>query len=398
MSSGANPTRFIPGDGGRVLMLSMRRINNVVANCMNYEFEDVVAESTGADRVEVGNFPALERSRRAYRIVRELTGAAALARAAAPAPPVVRLERDYDLFFPVFNHPHELYALAAVPDWRRRCRLAACFLNEPTRNLLPKYLLELLREFDYVFLGIRGPVDAVARMAGRPCAYLGSGTDALRFSPLPGRPRRAIDVCNIGRRSAVTHDALLAMARAGEIFYYFDTVAASGFDMKQRTFQVQDPAEHRFLFASLLRRTRYYVANRARANEPEFNGGQDEIAGRFYEGAAAGTIMIGAPPDADHFRQQFDWPDAVIRMPFDFPEIRRFLRELDQDPMRIESARARNAHFAALRHDWIYRYLRVLETLDLKPGPKVLERVDRLQALAGEALKMAPGTASCSAA
>src|SRR5208283_420407 len=99
-------------------------------------------------------------------------------------------------------------------------------------------------------------------------------------------------------------------------------------------------AEHRFLFASLLKRSRYYIANRSRVNEPEYTSGKDEISGRFYEGAAAGTVMLGEAPNVEHFRQQFDWPDAVIRLPFDSADAGRIIAELDKDSQRLARIRA----------------------------------------------------------
>ncbi len=284
--------RIVRG-GGPVLQLSMRRIHDLVAFCAPYEFEDVVAEVTGADRVEAENPDAIERVRRVYKLARFGTRSRRLARALTPALPAPRLTREYDLFFPVFNHPFELFALAAVPEWRARCRKAACFINELWAHELPGYLLELLAEFDHVFIGVRHPVEEVGRLVGRPCTYLPLAADVLRFAPDPGFPERAIDVCNIGRRSAVTHAALLVLARERRIFYYYDTVRASGERGKQMTFSVGNPAEHRLLLASILQRSKYYVANRARVNEPEMTEGKEEISGRFYEGAAAGAVLIG---------------------------------------------------------------------------------------------------------
>jgi hypothetical protein len=298
----------------------------------------------------------------------------------------VRLERDYELFFPVFNHVHELFALAAVPDWRRRCRVAACFVNELWAHLLPGYLLELLAEFDHVFVGVRHIVADVERIVGRPCSYLPLATDVLRFAPFPERPDRAIDVCNIGRRSPVTHEALMGLAREGRIFYYYDTVAASGAGQKQRTFRVDNASEHRWLLASLLGRSRYFIANRGRINEPEFTQGNDEISGRFYEGAAAGTVMLGEPPRTAEFERQFDWPDAVIPLPFDSPDVGRRLAELDQDPERLARIRRDNVANAALRHDWVHRIRRVFETLGLQPTEAMLARERSLQALAATLL------------
>ena len=391
MKEDRDGTRLVRGRGGSLLLLSMRGLADLVAFCLQYEFEDVIAEVTGADRVEPGDRHALELSRRAYKLARLATGSRRLAGAFAPRPSTVRLERDYELFFPVFNNAYELYALATVPDWRRRCRVAACFVNELWVHLLPGYLLELLAGFDHIFLGVRHSLDDVARIVGRPCSYLPLAVDVLRFAPSPEPPPRTIDVCNIGRRSPVTHEALLRLAREGRMFYYYDTVAASGDGNKQRTFRVDDAAEHRLLLASLLQRSRYYVANRGRVNEPEVTQGHDEIGGRFYEGAAAGTVMLGEAPRSEEFDKQFDWPDAVIRLPFDSPDVECVLRELDADPSRLERIRRENVRNAALRHDWVHRLRTVFETLGISPTEAMLQRQARLERLADPVVEMRVG-------
>jgi hypothetical protein len=369
----------------------MRRLADLVGFCLQYEFEDVVADVTGADRVDVGERKALEFSRRVYKLARLATGSQRFAGACAPRPATVRLERDYDLFFPIFNNAHELYALATVPDWRQRCRVAVCFINELWPHLLPRYLLELLAEFEHVFVGARHAVSEVARIVGRPCSYLPAAADVLRFSPFPEPPPRTIDVCNIGRRSPVTHDALLRFARGRRIFYYYDTVAASGEGEKQRTFHVDNAGEHRLLLASLLQRSRYFIANRGRVNEPELMMGRDEIAGRFYEGAAAGTVMLGEPPRTEEFERQFGWSDALIPLAFDSPDVGRALVELDEDPGRLERIRRDNVRNAALQHDWVHRLRTVFETVGIPPTEAMLAREKRLQALAALALEAPAG-------
>ena len=140
---------------------------------------------------------------------------------------------------------------------------------------------------------------------------------------------------------------------------------------------------HRLLLASNLQRTRYYFANRARVNEPEYTRGRDEISGRFYEGAAAGTVMIGEAPRVDSFDQQFDWSDAVIHVPFDSPDIMRILSQLDADPARLARIRRNNITNAAMRHDWLYRVRTVFDTFQLPHTPAMFERQQRLQAIAG---------------
>ena len=186
-------------------------------------------------------------------------------------------------------------------------------------------------------LGPANSVKDVARITGRPCTYLPLAVDVLRFAPSSCDQPRPIEVCNIGRRSPVTHQALLEDADRRQSFYYYDTVAASGADLKDRTFRVDNPHEHRRMLATLLKHSRYYIANRGYVNKPEFTAGHDEISARFYEGAAAGTVMIGEAPRTEEFKQQFDWPDAVIHLPFDSPDIGRILADLNGDPERLAS-------------------------------------------------------------
>ena len=57
-----------PSVQGKVLLLSQRRISDLVAFCIGYEFEDVLAAVTDARRIDVTDRRALEFSRRAYKL------------------------------------------------------------------------------------------------------------------------------------------------------------------------------------------------------------------------------------------------------------------------------------------------------------------------------------------
>ena len=369
---------------GKVLLLSQRRVADLVAFCLAYEFEDVFAAVTGAQRVDVTDLPALEFYRRAYKLFRLASGSPRLAHLLAPSPrSKVVLEYDFELFFPIFSNIYELYSLATIPNWRQRCRKAACFITEA--DLLPQYPLELLSTFDHVFLASSHSVQDVARMTGRPCTYLPPAVDVPRFTPSSLDQSRPIYVCNIGRRSPITHQALLEVAERQQVFYYYDTVAATGFDLKQRTFRVDNPREHRGMLATILKHSCYFVANRSRVNQPEFTAVRDVISARFYEGAAAGTVMIGEAPRSEEFKQQFNWPDAVIHVPFDCPDIDNILADLNRDPERLRTIRRNNAREAALRHDWLRRIQVVFDTLGLTPTEEMRARAQRLDRIASQA-------------
>jgi hypothetical protein len=255
------------------------------------------------------------------------------------------------------------------------------------------YLIELLKNFDHVFVGVHGSVDAVAKICGRPCTYLPMGVDALAFCPYPNPPFRSIDVCGIGRRSPVTHQALLDFAQKTSLFYYYDTTqTTSGRGVaKAVSFRVTNYREHRMLFANLLKRSRYFIANRAWADQPNVTRGRGEIAARFYEGAASGAIMLGDPPDGDDFRRQFGWTDSVVPTPFHAPQIADVITELDADPARSARIRRDSIVNALHLHDWAYRLRTVLETVGLPPTDRLLAREATLRALAADVLRSPEG-------
>jgi hypothetical protein len=370
----------------------MRSVADLVAYCALYEFEDIFVDLTDSDLGKVNDLDGLERSRKVYKAARILSGSPRLAELARPKRPSLRLPKKYEFFLPVFNHPHELYALNAIRDWRDHCRIAACYICEAWDTRLPVYLIELLKTFDHVFVGVLGSVDAVSKICGRPCTYLPMGVDALAFCPHPNPPFRAIDVCGIGRRSPVTHGALLDFAQKRNAFYYYDTMQTGPVRAaaKAVSFRVTNYREHRMLYANLLKRSRYFVANRAWADQPAVTRGRAEIAARFYEGAASGTIMLGDPPDGDDFRKQFGWTDSVVQIPFDAPQIADVIAELDADPARSGRIRRDGVVGALHGHDWAYRVRTILETLGLPPTPGLLAREARLRSLAEDVMHLSP--------
>jgi len=102
----------------------------------------------------------------------------------------------------------------------------------------------------------------------------------------------------------------------------------------------------------------------------------------LLKGAAAGTVMIGEAPRTEEFRQQFDWPDAVIHVPFDSPDIASILIDMNGDPDRLRAVRLNNVREAAQRHDWLHRIQVVFDILGLAPTEKMLARAKRLDEIA----------------
>lgn len=91
--------------------------------------------------------------------------------------------------------------------------------------------------------------------------------------------------------------------------------------------------------------------------------------------------MIGECPDNEVFGSLFDWPDAVIRLPYDSPDIDVIIKELDRDPSRQERIRRTGVVQALTRHDWVYRWEAILKAAGREPMRRMQERKHRLREL-----------------
>jgi hypothetical protein len=120
-----------------------------------------------------------------------------------------------------------------------------------------------------------------------------------------------------------------------------------------------------------------------KVNVPEETQGQVEIGFRYYEGSAAGSILLGHAPDCDHFREMFDWPEAVVEVRDDGSDVADVIQRLLSDPERMRRISRQNAAGTLLKHDWSSRWRRLLEITGLQPAPAMRAREAKLRELAG---------------
>ncbi|NES83966.1 MAG: glycosyltransferase family 1 protein [Moorea sp. SIO2B7] len=381
--------QFISNDESRILLLSMREIHDLAAYCLLYEIEDVTYNMDKVDIIGLANSYDLYFFRKVYYLINSVTRSTILAKSLTPQLSPFSVEKEYELFFPIFNFFSELFLLQSIKGWRNKCQKAACYISEVWEHQIykRKSLLEFLKDFDHIFLGVRNSTEVITKLTGKPCTYVPPAVDVLKFAPHSLSSHRGIDVCGIGRRSNITHKALLELAEKRKMFYYYDTMKTSSdvkYGKKQITFRVKNYKEHRSLLSNILKRSRYAITNRANANEPYKTGGKEEFGYRFFEGAASGTVMIGVPPATKEFTKYFDWEDAVIPIPFDAPNIAETIAELDAQPERLARIRKDNVVNSLLRHDWVYRWQEILETVGVEPTEQLLERQAKLRKVADE--------------
>jgi len=374
-----NDTELEKTSDARVLIWSLRNIQNFVYNSCLFEFEDIIEDVDQANVLAPPQYDALGTFlKRVVEYKTRRTGALSLTRV-NPYVGGIELHYEYQIYFVTLDFPWYFSSVNLLKNWRRRCRFAVCYVIEVWSLEIPqmKNFMDFFNQFDLICVGTYSVVDEVQAIADVPCMFLPPGIDTLRFCPafdsVNTEASRTIDVCNIGRGFPVTNQALLEKAQEDESFFYYHELTNGS------VLRVQDHRAHRRLVSNILKRSRYFITNYAKANLPELIEDKHEIGYRFFEGAAAGNVLIGAPPNEELFSRYFDWEDAIIPIRLDEPDIVDIIAELEAQPRRVERIRRNNVANSLLKHDWIYRWEQVLQKLGLPTTEKVEARKQQLK-------------------
>jgi hypothetical protein len=354
----------------RILVFSQRNASVTLPfRCPHFEFEDVIAQIDDVDLVS----PGFDPNTRRHNLAKQLSYHTPFIMNPGVEP--VRLNSKYELFFAVLGNPTDVLRLQGLGDWRSHCRTAVCLIDELWITQIDSYhrYLRMLDRFDIVILYYSQSIEPLSKHTRSRGMYLPPAVDALHFCPIPNQPERSVDVYSVGRRSAVTHQALLRMASEQGCFYLYDSIAGD---------RVLNAREHRALFANTAKRSRYFLAYPGLIDRPEIRGKQMEIGNRYFEGAASGAIMLGQAPENAEFSKLFDWPDPIVHLPYNSPDINEVMQALDEQPVRQEGMRRNNMRGVLLRHDWAHRWEAILQATGLEPRPALARRKEVLQGLA----------------
>lgn len=359
----------------RILVWSQRNIENFIFNSCLFEFEDIINKVDVVDLIAPPQYSCSEKLVKKF--VKNTTQYFRPLANLNPYFYPLNLQQEYDVFLTILDFPQNLSSINLLKNWRKKCQFSVCYLIEIWRKDLPKLrnFLEFFQNFDLICLGHSEIVDDVRKITNRPCIYLPPGVDALKFYPDLKTSDRSIDLLNLGRRSEVVHQALLELAEQKNFFYYYDYLGGAG----QRGDRHQ---EHRTLISNLLKSSRYFITNYAKVNKPQETHGQREIGYRFFEGAAAGCVLLGCPPDNVAFKHYFDWDNAIIPIDFDEYNIVKIIAELDSQPELLKQIQTDNVVNSLLRHDWVYRWEEVLRKLGMPLTPGMEKRQDQLKEMA----------------
>jgi hypothetical protein len=146
---------------------------------------------------------------------------------------------------------------------------------------------------------------------------------------------------------------------------------------------VTDHREHRALTANLLKRTRFFFTYSINDSPRRSRTGGDEaLSGRYFEGAAAESVMLGSLTDSPGGEGRLRL--AGRRRPPALRQRRPRRRAVTarREPGRVAAIRSAGVRGALRRHDWLRRWERVLSDLDLARTAAMGARAGRLEAVA----------------
>jgi len=250
---------------------------------------------------------------------------------------------------------------AAVRDIRRKTR---------RRFSAEEKIRIVLEQFDLVFCSEYCTAEKLREELKSPDVMcLPPGVDTLGLAPVMEPSIRPIDVTNLGAIADATHEGLLEYAKQIEGFYFFDT-------LKGR-FEALSPSEHRFRYANILKRTKYFLCHFAkmRLAEPP---GQLELGPRYIEGLAAGCVLLGSWKSTPAFDTFLGWEDAVIEMPFECTNVPEILRLLDREADRLREISTRNVKRALESYDHAHRWRTIVNRLGLSQDYHMTQRQEAL--------------------
>lgn len=358
----------------RVLIVSMRNLKFHVSRAPVYEFEDVIC---GCDTVDL-ILPTLDPN--IFKFTNKLANYTAKIfkngkYVKSLINQKIQVDKEYDLFFFFCQSIEDILVLNSIKGWREKCRHAVCWLDEIWAKDIDncRVQLQLLKKFDNIYMNFSSSIHPVANIVQQPFYALPYGIDAIKFCPNTNNFERSVDVLNIGRRSAVTHNSLLQLVEQKNLFYIYDTI---------KELYMVDYRGHRSLYTNLIKRSRYMIVNKAKFDLTGQSNIQEEVGPRFFEAAGGGTIMLGVYPKCEMFTQNFDWTDVVIEIPFDCSNIADIIADLDVQTERLARIRTDNIVNSLLRHDWVYRWENILATAGLNTTPQIEERKAYLKNLA----------------
>jgi hypothetical protein len=359
----------------RTLVISQRQLWNApwFSYCVEYEtaLADILDATTVCISARQGRMADLLRNR--YRLRTELSSRLPSVHMVQPYM-LPRPSQRFDLGVIVVNDLQQLGVLGSIPGWRQLADRFVAIVVEVWPNWLEAAkpaLEQVASQFAGVFTTIESSVAGLGAMSGAPTHFLPPGTDTLFVTPPSSALGRYISVSNRGRRDAAQHRGLSRWAASTDHVYEFDTGSLSG---------VEDHAVHRQHYLEQCARSRVYITNFARFDQPAIRGQSEELGLRYFEGLASGCVLAGQHPRDDRVHRLLGDEAQIFDFPLGGGDVPADLLALIGDDSAATGACQTNRALALRQHDVLHRWDVIAGILELPVTEGGERRRERLRA------------------
>ncbi|MEX0268731.1 glycosyltransferase [Leptolyngbyaceae cyanobacterium UHCC 1019] len=181
--------------------------------------------------------------------------------------------------------------------------------------------------------------------------------------------QRSIDILSYGRTNKPVHALLQQFNQPGSQRLYVHSTFSGA--------EVYDVRDHIALLNRLLERSKISLCFEG-GHLHRFRG-RSPLLYRWFEGWAAGCVIVGKKPLDRGVERLMGWQDSTLGIPENPNEVIPFFEALLQDESRLQEISWRNYVECRLRHDWRYRLRDLFEKLQLPLPVRLSEQLDQLQ-------------------
>jgi hypothetical protein len=351
-------------------ILSQRALSTHLSRCCGYEFEDALCTAFPGTKLYA---PRLNSSIRAGLKIKARFAPTGFSGGILDNVFAIEEVHEHEVLLAVMGEVRDLALLGAMKEWRRKSRYAICWLHELWIQEIPRLrrMLRVLEQFDLVLCSLYYTAQKLREELKSPdVMYLPPGVDTLGFAPSIEPSLRPIDITNLGVIADATHKSLFEYVKPSDGFYFFETVKGP--------FEARSPSEHRFRYSNILKRSKYFLCYFAKIKSQEL-GGQLEFGLRYFEGLAAGCVVLGSRRSSPEFDKFLGWQDSVIEMPFECPNASEILRQLDRDADRLREISARNVRRSLEGNDHAHRWKTIVDRLRLSEDYHMTRRQEEVE-------------------
>lgn len=213
----------------------------------------------------------------------------------------------------------ENYRLDLYKNWERGCKKKILYLYDT----LPSQYAAIKRLFsnnhwDLLITSFNDAVADLEKITGRKWHCIEQAADMELFKPVP-LSERIIHFSSYGRRHAPLHEALIEFCAVNNLYYDFTT-----HDGRHPT---ADSSELYKQYAWHLTHSLFTFSWPVELTNTQRAGHLKPVTCRWFEAAAAGTIIAGQPPNNAAFNKYFGG-DIVVKLDFNSSK-KDYLKSLD---------------------------------------------------------------------